>query len=140
MEDDFRGFSDREELTVMRLVAEHDTLKGRLRRYWKKLAKEGALEAKRRHLAIVVMSTGRNPEVFVTDEQEASQQGAAVIIERDSEDPDSIQDGMLLALARPQYPSLYRRFYQGWERWAILRDRMEELLRELEAEDSTQND
>ena len=108
---------DKLEKESYRKLSEIRKLKHRLKRYWTKLTKESLKAAKDQGLELRV---AQGPVIFKPNE----------LIVFDYR--DNFNDNNLLRLARPSYPSLYRKYQEGLERYEELRHKLEELDVELE--------
>ena len=116
MTDDNCEFDELETEAYKRL-SEIRTLKHRVKRYWTRLTKEALKVAKHQGLE---MRIAQGPTVYDPSE---------VIVFYNC---GNLRDDNLLKLAKPSYPSLYRRYKEGLERYAELRHILEELDAKLE--------
>ncbi|MEM4230442.1 MAG: hypothetical protein QXF25_01010 [Candidatus Pacearchaeota archaeon] len=105
---------DKIERTVFRNLNEYGKLINRLRRYWKKLVKEGLKIAKNEGRTINIRE-----EPYITQPNSID-----IFVENRGTDKEFLYDDNLLKLAKPYFPSLYRRYNQGIKR-------LEELKRDL---------
>lgn len=108
---------DELETEAYRNLNEIRTLRNRLKRYWVKLTKESLKVAKREGLELRLV---QGPVIHNASE-------IAVF-----DNPNGLNDTNLLKLARTSYPSLYRRYQEGLERYTELRQKLEELDARLE--------
>ena len=92
---------------MQRKTRELSSLGNRVRRYWKKLLTEAIRIAKvRRVRSVIVDLENINSEIFISPNE--------IPLYRDGE---AIDADLFLRLAQPKYPSLYRKYVQGKEKY-----------------------
>lgn len=111
------------ELIIHRKTMELHSLRNRIKRYWKKLATESIKIAKEKGIESEIIDLGNlNETIFLPV-------GSKTIpIYKDGE---AIDEDILLKLAKPKFPVLYRKYYEGKEKFGKGYDELKELYSEL---------